>query len=78
MEDKTMRPISSKKIIIGLLVLIALSRWDQLAAFASNVYEFFYDALAPVRHGSADGRFLVALALLALLFVTIFKLLYKK
>jgi hypothetical protein len=73
-----MRPISSKKILIGLLVLIALSRWDKVSAFASSVYEFFYDALAPVRHGSADGRFLVALALLALLFITIFKLLYNR
>jgi hypothetical protein len=70
--------ISFKKIAIVLLVIIVLSRLDKVLTAVLSIYQFFYDAFEPLRHSSVEGRFLVALSLLVLLFVTIFKLLYKQ
>ena len=73
-----MRPISSKKIIIILLVFIALSRWDKVSAIASGFYQFIVDALEPLRHSPAPGRLAVASLILALIYITVFKLLYDR
>jgi len=73
-----MAPISLKKIGIIVLVIIALSRLDKILAVATRIYQFFCDSLAPSRDTPAEGRFAVALAILVLVYVTVFKLLYDR
>lgn len=73
-----MAPISLKKIGIIVLVIIALSRLDRILAIATDIYQFFCDSLAPFRDTPAEGRFAVALAILVLAYVTIFKFLYGR
>jgi uncharacterized protein YggT (Ycf19 family) len=73
-----MRPISTKKILIILLVLIVMSRWDKISAVASGVYQFIIDALEPLRNSPPEGQLAVASLILALIYITIFKLLYDR
>ena len=73
-----MPPISFKKIALVLLAVIALSRLDKISATLSAIYEFFCDSLAPFHNSPAEGRFVVALAILALVYVTLFKLLHDR
>ena len=73
-----MPPISLKKIAIVLLLVIALSRLDKILAAGAIVYEFFCDALTPFFEGPRGGRFVVAVAILALLYVTAFRLLQDR
>lgn len=73
-----MPPISLKKIAVVLLLVIALSRRDRILAAGAIVYEFFCDALAPFFEGPRGGRFVVAVAILALLYVTAFRLLQDR
>lgn len=73
-----MPPISLKKIAIILLAVIALSRLDKILAAGAAVYEFFADSLAPFFNGPVGGRFVVAVAILVLLYVTAFRLLHDR
>jgi hypothetical protein len=73
-----MRPISSKQILLILVVLIAMSRWDKVSAIASGAYQFIVDALEPLRTSPPPGRLAVASLRLALIYITIFKLLYDR
>jgi len=73
-----MPPISFKKIALVLLAVIALSRLDQILAVLAGIYEFFCDSLAPFHDSPPGGRFVVALAILALLYLTIFRLLHDR
>lgn len=73
-----MRPISSKKIVIALLILFGLSRLDQVLAVASGIYHFFANSLQPFYDMPSTGRFVNALLILALLYITVFKLLYGR
>jgi hypothetical protein len=73
-----MRPISSKKILLLALVLLAMSRWDKVSAVASGFYQFIIDALEPLRDSPAQGRLAVASLILALVYITIFKVLYDR
>jgi uncharacterized protein YggT (Ycf19 family) len=73
-----MRPISTKKVLLILLGLLVLSRWDQVLAIASGVYRFIADALEPLRTSPPPGRLAVASCILALIYITIFKLLYDR
>lgn len=73
-----MRPISSKKILIILLALITMSRWDKVSSVASNVCRFLSDSLQPFHDMPVEGRFVVALLICALLYITIFKLFHDR
>ena len=73
-----MRPISSKKILIILLVLLTMSRWDVVSSIASNAYQFFSAALQPFHDMPPQGQFVVAILICALLYITIFKLLHDR
>ncbi len=73
-----MAPISLKKIGIIVLVIIALSRLDRILAVATGIYQFFCDSLAPFRDTPAEGRFVVALAILVLVYVTVLRLLHNR
>lgn len=73
-----MPPISFKKIGLVLLAIIALSRLDKILAAGSGIYEFFRDSLSPFQDSPREGRFLVALAILVLVYVTVFRLLHDR
>ncbi len=73
-----MRPISSKKILIILLVLSTMVLWDKVMAMGSATCRYFSDALEPLRDSPPQGRLVVAMLILALLYITIFKLLYNR
>jgi len=73
-----MPPISFKKIALVLLAIIALSRLDRILAALSEGYEFFRDALAPFHDSPREGRFVVALGILAVVYVTVFRLLHDR
>jgi len=73
-----MPPISFKKLIIAILIVIALSRIDRIVAFASEIYQFFYDSFEGLRTSPARGRLAVATLILALLYISIYRLLYEK
>jgi len=70
--------ISFKKLVIGILIVIALSRIDRLLAFVSAVYQFFYDSFEGLRTSPARERLAIATLILALLYISIYKLLYEK
>jgi uncharacterized protein YggT (Ycf19 family) len=78
MENTPMQPISSKKLIIIVLIMIVLSRLDTVTAVLSNVYGFFSRALQPFHDMPPRGQFVDALLILLLLYITIFKLLYDR
>lgn len=73
-----MRPISLQKILIILIVLLAMSRWDKVSAIASDVYHFICDAFEPLRNSPPPGRLAVASLFLALIYATIFKFLHDR
>jgi len=73
-----MQPISFKKLVIAILIVIAMSKIDRISAFASAVYQFFYDSFEGLRTSPARGRLAVATLILALLYISIYKLLYEK
>jgi hypothetical protein len=73
-----MPPISMKKILIAILIIVLLSRLDRVFAFLSRIYEFVYESLDPARNFSKGEKYILCLLLLALLYITIYKLLYEK
>jgi hypothetical protein len=73
-----MPSISFKKIAMVLLAVIALSRLDKICAAGAGIYQFFLDALQPWHDLPIHGRFVIAIAVLALLYITIFKLFYER
>jgi hypothetical protein len=73
-----MPPISMKKVLIVILIVIGLSRLDRVIAFASKIYQFFYDSFEPLQTCPRNARLTLVLLALALLYITVFKLLYRK
>ena len=73
-----MPPISLKKTIIVILIVVMLSRLDHVIAFISSIYQAFYDSFEPLRNSSPEGRYLVTLAFLSLCFVVIWHLFLRK
>lgn len=70
-----MPSISFKKIALVLLTIIALSRLDKICAAGAGIYQFFVEAFQPWHDLPAHWRFVIAGALLALLYVTLFRFL---
>jgi len=73
-----MQEISIKKILIAVLIVIALSQIRKIAAFLKAVYQTFYDVFEPVRGWSPEWKYVNALMFLALIYVTIFKLILNR
>ena len=73
-----MPPISMKKIFIAILIIFALSRLDRIIHLAHQIYTFFCDWLAPLNDTPPPGRVALAALLLALLYISVYKLLYEK
>ena len=73
-----MPPISFKKLVIVILIVIALSKIDRILAFASGIYQFFYNSFEGLRNSPVPGRLAVATLILALLYISIYKLVYEK
>ena len=73
-----MPPISLKKVIVAILIIILLSRLDRIIALMVRIYEAFYDSFEPLRNCPPGWKYVVALTFLALIYVTIFKLLQNR
>jgi len=72
-----MRPLSSKKLLLLIVMVVAIWRWDKIFAVVVAICEYFRTALAPFHDMPPRGKFVVALLIIALVFITVFKLLYK-
>jgi len=76
-----MRTISFKKILIVFAIIFLLSRSRKILEFLDNFHfdEDFFDILTlePLRQSPPEARYMVTLALFALIFITLFKLLYR-
>jgi len=73
-----MPPISLKKVAIALLVIIALSRLDKLLALAAVIWQGIYDSFEPLRNSPPVARQSIVVLVLALVYITIFKLIFRK
>jgi len=73
-----MPPISLKKVIVAILIIILLSRLDRIIALIVRIYEAFYDSFEPLRNCPPEGKYIAALVFLALVYITIFKLLQNR
>ena len=72
-----MPPISMKKVIIFILLIVMLSKLDRIIVLSHGIYEYIYDSFEPLRGGPMTGRYVGVLMLLALAYVTIVKLLLE-
>lgn len=70
-----MTKVDWKSVVIALLVLIVIARARQIAEFFSTFQGGDILTLTPLRDSSVEGRFVVTLGILALIFITIFCLL---
>jgi hypothetical protein len=73
-----MPSISLKKIVVALLAIIALSRLDKIVTACAGVYQFFCESLEPWHELPVQGRFAIAIAILVLLYVSVFTLLQNR
>lgn len=72
-----MPPISLKKVVVVIAIVVLLSRLDRVLALLSRTYLAIYNSLEPLRNSPTDGKFLVTLGLFALAFVVIWSFLQK-
>ena len=84
-----MPPISLRKIVFWIMVIIMLSQLDHIIAFIlsicrilnlfiSGVFWIFYNSFEPLRKCSDGAKYVVALLFLALVWATIFKIFSRK
>jgi len=73
-----MPPISMKKVLIAILIIVLLSRLDRIFALFSGFYQAIYDSFEPLRNSSIESRYIAALAFLALIWVTVYLLLQNR
>ena len=78
MKVEPMTRVSFRKVGIILLVIIGLSRLDEVLATISSVYWCVYDSFEPLRRRPVEERYVVMLLILAMVYLTAFKLLYKR
>ena len=70
--------LSFKKIAIAFLVLFLLSRSSKIIAFLKNLEWESWFTMEPLANSPPLQRYIATLAVLALLYVTIVKILMKK
>lgn len=73
-----MPQISLKKLLLLLFIIILLSKLKLIIALFANIFTGFYDSFEPLRDSPPLGKYIAALLLLALLYITIFKLLLNR
>jgi hypothetical protein len=73
-----MPPISMKRVVIAIIIIVLLANLDRVIALFNSIYEAFYNAFEPLRNSPPFGKYIVALLFLLLLYVTIFKLLQRR
>jgi hypothetical protein len=78
MKVEPMTRVSFRRIGITLLVVIGLARLDKVLATISIVYCFAYDSFDPLRRCPVEWQYVVMLLIFALVYLTVFKLLYRR
>lgn len=73
-----MPPISMKKIAIGILIILVLARLDFIANVIHQIYGLFAEWLLPLRNTPPPGRVALAALLLALIYISIFKIVFER
>jgi hypothetical protein len=69
-----MPPISLKKIIAVIMVIVFLSQLHHVIRAFSILAEVFYKALAPYRHCPDEIKYVVNVAVFVLVFVVLWKM----
>ena len=70
--------LSFKKIAIAFLILLLLSRSSKIIAYLSDLEWESWFTMEPLANSPPLQRYIATLAVLALIYVTIVKLLMKK
>jgi len=73
-----MPQISLKKVLLLILIIILLSKLKVIITGLKVFFGTFYDAFEPLRNSPPFGKYVVALIFLALIYITIYKLLQRK
>lgn len=73
-----MNQISFRRVLIVFLAILLMSRTGKILKFFSDVDTDGVLTIEPLRESSSEIRYVVTLALCALLFTTIFCLLNKR
>ena len=63
-----MPPISMKKIVIGILIILVLARLDFITNVIHQIYGLFAEWLSPLRNTPPPGRVALAALILALIY----------
>ena len=67
-----------KKVIMWILIILMFFQLDKILASIYLIYKAIYDSFEPLRNGPENARFVTTLLILALLYITIFKLLQNR
>jgi len=70
--------LSMKKIFIAILIVLALSRLDRIIELISRLYQLLYDWLSPLQSTPSHGRVALAALILALIYISIYKIIYDR
>ena len=73
-----MQPISMKKIGILILFILVLSRLDIVINLIHRIYGLFAEWLSPLKDTPPPGRVALAALILALIYISIFKIVYER
>ena len=69
-------PISPKKVLFAILIVVALSQYGPIRASLIAIYSVIADALKPLGRSPENAKLAVACLFLALIWITAFRLLY--
>lgn len=70
-----MPPISIKKVLTAILIIWLLSQVDHIFNFARSACQEIYIAFEPLRNCSEEAKYVVTLAFLVMIYITVFELL---
>jgi len=76
-KEKDMPPVSMKKIFIAILIVLVLAKLDRIIEMCQHIYQFFYDWISP-QSFHPTGKVAIATLILALLYISIYKILYDR
>jgi hypothetical protein len=70
--------ISIKKVLIFIGLIILLIHLKKFKNLIVNLWQIIYDNFEPLRRCSLEWRYVVTLMFLALLYITVFKIIKNK
>lgn len=70
--------LSLKNIIIVVLIIVLLAHCGRVFRICAGMYVWVYDSLEPFRSAPPVGRYVLVVAVLLLIYVTVFKLFHKR